>query len=144
MGFNSGFRVNRRTHNFDITADLSVSLYSCVHLLCSRFVYHIYIWSLICKWKYQNDFEGYIVAFNLLTIYLISNAVILAIIRIRLLHDTVIGGTDAFRINISYCGIPLKSESWWLYMLWPLNNETNLIPALYEWNCCVYVFPSSK
>jgi len=40
--------------------------------------------------KNQNDFEGYIITFNLSTIHLISSAIILAIIRIRLIYGTVI------------------------------------------------------
>jgi hypothetical protein len=37
------------------------------------------------------------VACNLSTIHLINNAVILAVISIRLLYGTVIGGKDVFR-----------------------------------------------
>ena len=46
------------------------------------------------KIGYQIDFEGYIVAFNLSTLHLTSNAITLAIIRSRLIYGTVIGGTD--------------------------------------------------
>jgi len=45
------------------------------------------------KIGYQIDFEGYIVAFNLSTLHLTSNAITLAI-RSRLIYGTVIGGTD--------------------------------------------------
>ena len=51
---------------------------------------------------YQNDFEIYIVAFNLSTVHLISNAIAPAIIRSRLIQG-VPGGMGQTSGECSLC-----------------------------------------